>query len=280
MALAAIITAAVLATLPEPVKKEYVDAGNGNFKLDVSAVEGFELADTSKLKSALQKEREASKKATDLLKTFEGIDPDKARDAQTQLEELLKVDPEKKLEAHKKTIEQQLNTKYDAERKKLTDQHTSQMSSLTGENKTLDEQLQQVLIQSTALSAITTAKGNPDLLLPLVKQQARLKKDDKGRRVVEIIDADGTVRLSSKAGSMDPMSIDEFVEAMKTDKRYSAAFAGAGASGSGAGAGDRGSGTGNSRFQLTETQAKDPTMYQRVRGEAIKAGQQVSIVPG
>ena len=90
MALAIEVDATAYAALPEAVRGLYVAGDGGKYRLDVSGLE-----DTSGLKTALQKERDAVKLAKQqhaeamaaALKPYEGIDPVKTRALLAQFED-------------------------------------------------------------------------------------------------------------------------------------------------------------------------------------------------
>jgi hypothetical protein len=127
--------------------------------------------------------------------------------------------------------------------KKVQEQMASMKLALeekfTGEKKVLETSLaetqaflQRSMINESATRAITAAKGSPTLLLPHVERQTRLRQVGKGY-VVEILNSDGSVRISPKAGSTAPMVLEELIEEMSKSTEFARAFDASGASGSG-----------------------------------------------
>jgi hypothetical protein len=87
------------------------------------------------------------------------------------------------------------------------------------------------------MQAVAAAGGEADLLLPHLLMQARVVRENDGRRTVRLLDRDGLERLSPADESTAPMSLDERVAELKRDPRFAAAFRASGASGSGAASG-------------------------------------------
>src|SRR5574340_458446 len=78
-----------LSQIPETYRDLYIEK-DGKFYLDVENID--DMPQVGGLKSALQKERDnratAIREQKELLKKFEGIDPEKAKDALKKLHEL------------------------------------------------------------------------------------------------------------------------------------------------------------------------------------------------
>jgi len=90
--------------------------------------------------------------------------------------------------------------------------------------KRLRDSLQQALIDSEAVRAITALKGNPELLMPLVTSRTKLQTVG-DREVAVVIGDKGGPRLKAGAKSAeDFMPISEYVAELKADKRYAGAF--------------------------------------------------------
>jgi len=206
--------------LAEDVAKEYKKRDDGKFVLDVTSVDGFELAEVSKLQSALSKERENNRKSTDLLKKFGDLDPDKASEAIAKVEEMATWTPEQKV---KEQIE--------AVKASIIEAHGKEKSGLEEKLSKLTKSLEEAKIVSVATQAVAEQKGSVRLLMPHVRQQTRLREVD-GTFVVEVLGADNNPRLTGSDGH--PMTITELVAEMKTQNDFASAFEGTGATGSGA----------------------------------------------
>lgn len=251
--------------------QEHYSEKEGSYFLSVIAVNGIELANTGNLKKALQKEREAAKTATDKFKAFEGIDPEEARDALSKMSEMDDWDPDKKLAEHKVKFEKQMAAQFANDRTKLVEKHTAEMVGVKTKHDQLTGQLRETMIKSAANQAITKAGGSHVLLLPLVESSTRMRQLDDGKFIAEVLDTDGSVRLSSSAGSTDPMTIEEYVMSLREDEKFSGAFDSSGTSGAGS-TGNEGTSKGGV-FSLSSEDARDPAKYRTAKEAAEKAGE-------
>jgi len=238
------------------VAKEYKHRDDGKYVLDVTPVDGVELAEVSKLQSALSKERENSRKSTELLKAFDGIDANKARDAMNKVAEMTNWTPEQKV---KEQIE--------AIRTQLLDAHGKEKSKLEEKLGKLNKALEEAMIVSVATQALAEQKGSVKLLMPHVRQQTRLRDAD-GKLVVEVLAADGTPRTAGSDGHA--MTITELVTEMKTQDDFASAFEGSGATGTGATPGPTRGGNRNNAAQLKELAELPPA-------ERMKRAQELGI---
>ena len=207
--------------LVEDVAKEYKKRDDGKFVLDVTSVDGLELAEVSKLQSALSKERENNRKSAELLKQFENLDPAKAREAITKVEEMANWTPEQKV-----------NEQIEAVKASIIEAHGKEKAKLEEKLAKLTKSLEEAKIVSVATQALAEQKGSVRLLMPHVRQQTRLREVD-GNFIVEVLGADSNPRLTGSDGH--PMTITELVAEMKTQNDFASAFEGTGATGSGAG---------------------------------------------
>lgn len=209
--------------LPEPVRAFYAEK-DGKFVLDVESVDGFALEDVGGLKSTLGKEMTRRKALEKDFAKFKDIDPDKAREALVKLEELGNIDPLKEAD---KIIDQRLK----AATGQLVEKHTKELQAERAEKQSLEAAFSEVLIDQAATAAIAEAKGSVELLLPHVQRHTRVRKLEDGRRVVEVVDKDGTVRIADSKGN--PMTITDLVAEMRKSEAFGRAFEGTGNSGSG-----------------------------------------------
>ncbi len=138
-----------LDAVPEPLRALYTEA-EGKFRLQVDGIE-----DTKGLKSALDKERQASKDAEksrkDLEKKFEGIDPDKMREIMGRFDN----DSEAKLIAEGK-ISEVVDKRMERQRAELERQLAEKDGSIEAANKRADAHIQRVMdneIRSAASAA-------------------------------------------------------------------------------------------------------------------------------
>lgn len=82
-------------------------------------------------------------------------------------------------------------------------------------------QLENLLLTNEATRAISDAKGDVDLLMPWIRQNAKTIEED-GLFKVFVVDQDGNRRYSASSGS--PMSINELVTEMKGQPKYARLF--------------------------------------------------------
>ena len=206
--------------ISEEIKKEYKQRDDGKHVLDVTSVDGLELAEVAKLQSALSKERENNRKAAEQLKAFEDLDPAKAREALKKVEEMATWTPEQKV---KEQVE--------AVKASIIEAHGKEKTKLDEKLKKLTASLEDAMIVSVASQALAEQKGSVRLLMPHIRQQTRLRDAD-GKFIVEVMGSDGNPRLTGSDGHA--MSINELVAEMKTQNDFASAFEGTGATGSGA----------------------------------------------
>lgn len=203
------LTVDSLDAVDEPLRALYEEA-EGKFRLKVDGIE-----DTGGLKTALQKERADRAAYEKQVKAWQGLgkSPDEIKEllaAQTKAEEdkLNKAGEWDKLRA-------QMNEKHQADLK-VKDETIGQMR----------KRLQAELVDAKAVSAIASAKGVPDLLLPHVQ---RFTKVDDDFNVV-VVDAKGDPRVNGKG---EPLTIADLVSEMRASEVYGRAFEASGNTGGG-----------------------------------------------
>jgi hypothetical protein len=215
--------------MPEDVAKEYVEK-EGKFHLDTISVDGLAVEDVSALKGALEKERKAARDLSAKVKSFEGLDPEAARDALKRIEELGDdAEIQKKIEAGMKSREAQLLKKHEQELKTASDRSGH-----------LERQLKEILVDAAVTEALAAAGGRAKLLLPHVRTQVRMRETEDGRFLAEVVDEDGNPRVGDGQGS--PMTIPQLVEELKGSSDFQAAFDGTGNTGTGKEGGGRDAG--------------------------------------
>lgn len=265
-----------LEAAPEAIRNEYVAGEGGKFYLQGTGANGYEIANTVSLKTALQAERKAASEHAAKLKEYEGIDAAKAREALKTLDELGDIRELKDLDSKLAAREKQLTEKFEKDRKGLETKFGNELQQAQQALKVTEQQLATTLIDSRAAAAITEAKGSVELLLPIIKNQVRMSRNQQGKSIVEVIDANGEVRPSPSSGSIDNMTIKELVEELKNNPAYARAFDGSSASGGGANGGTAGGGSGG--HSISANDARDPAKYRAAKEAAAKAGKRLEIV--
>jgi hypothetical protein len=227
MAIKAIIDK--LEDVPEALREHYragtKDEGTeGKFVLGVEAVAGWSLEDVTGLKSALGKERTQRETLERTVVKFKDIDPEKALAALTELEELKKLDPSK--EADKIA-----NTKFEAAKAQLLENHKREIGERDGKLTKLTGLVDNLARRQEAIAAIAAEKGSVDLLLPHVLSVTRSEIGDDAEAVrIKVLQPDGNERVNGKG---EAMSIRELVAEMKQNETFARAFDGEGHSGTG-----------------------------------------------
>jgi len=205
------MTVDTIDVVPDQFKPLYVEK-DGKYSIDnsdpktksvVEAILGFNKA----LRASRGEVDSLRKKTVDLsaLREF-GDTPEAIRAAfDAKLTELAK-DPKIDIEKIKADISKGFLVEKDAVVKKA---------------EALQGQLYNVLVENTALAAITELKGIPELIMPFVKGQVKATTED-GKFKVVIVDADNNTRYSTTTG--EPMTVKEFILEMKGTERFGRLF--------------------------------------------------------
>lgn len=201
--------------LPDVIKAEYRQEGDF-FVLDTEAVDGWNVEDLTGLKNALSAKTTELNTAKSKLKAFvvDGveIDPTEAATAIAKVKEFATLDPKKAAEAQvKQALEQQQN------------QFNAQMAAKDTEAKNLMGQLETVMIDNAATQALAAKGGNIKLLLPHVKSNVKLVKNESGFSV-EVVDHNGNPRIHVASGKTSNMTLEQLIEEMASTDDYSSAF--------------------------------------------------------
>lgn len=272
MALKSQLTKEEFDALPDVIKEHYTVRDDGAV-LDVTKVGSLELADVEKLQKALRDERQGRKTSEQKLKEFEDLDPQAARDAIAKLEEIGDSGgPE--VEKAKEALKATLTAQFSRDREALTKKYTEEQEVLNKKNSTYREQLEQVMIESAARAAIAEHMGQAELLLPLIRQRARLNEAENGKLTVELLDDSGTPMLGSDYST--PIGMSDFVKSLRSDKRYARAFDAENSNGTGKSSGSGGSGNDH---KIRQSDARDSVKFRAAEAAAQKAGVALEIVP-
>lgn len=262
MALKKKITAAEHAALHADLQAQYTADGDA-FVLQV------EGDDSAALRSAIEKERKATREAAAelarLRDEFKDLDPESAREAlkqKAEIEEkqLLKAGDVDQIVA-KRT--EALRRDYDnklAAAKKTEDDLRRELGATT-------ESLSEKVIDGAILEAFTKAGGKATAHVDVVGRARQLFKMKDGKPVP--MNGEDIV-YGKDAGT--PMSPDEWVASLVPTAGH--LFEGS----TGSGAENKRTNGGANQFTLTRDQARDPKQYQAMKEKAQKAGQEVAIL--
>lgn len=216
-----------LDAVPENYRSLYHEKEGEGFVLDGDLAKKFEAG--TGLVTALEKERKrAADRQRELAAWQEmGETPEAAKsvyeaklnEAMTKVGELQKlVDSKGEATAQFEKWKSEIEAKY---RKEL--------EAVSSEVSKRDREIENLLIDGEAKSALADLKGNLKVLLPHVRAQVKIFEEG-GRRVARPVDEDGDPRSDGKGGYM---TIRQLVEEMKQSDDFSANFAGDTTSGSG-----------------------------------------------
>ena len=256
MALKAILTAEEHKGVSEIIRNEYTEK-DGKFFLAVDPVEGYTLENVDGLKTSLGKERTQVATLQTNLAKFKDLDPDAARQAMIELEELRAIDP-------KKEADKIVATKFETAKTQLVAKHNQDLAARDERIKKLSGTIENLLVDSVASTVIAEAKGSIELLLPHVRRSTRVTEKD-GAFQVEVIDKEGNTRIGDSKGT--PMSIKDLIADMRNSETFGRAFEGDGTTGSGKRPGTSGGGTptgGLKRSTMTPEQKRE---YQQKHGQ-------------
>lgn len=234
--------------LSDELKGHYVEK-DGKFILAVTKVDGMSLENVDGLKSTVEKLRASEKSLQTEMKTIEdalkaaqtdhkefvtkftGIDPVAAKEALGKIEDIKNWDGETKVreavQVAEQKVEQRMQTKLD----EVVNQHTTKTKELEGNLADSQSQLQEAIVTSKIIEAISKENGNVDVLMPHVRNQVAMVKDSHGKWRPEVQKSDGTPRIGDSAGN--DMTITQLVQEMKTQDTFAGCFPGANQSGSG-----------------------------------------------
>lgn len=223
----------------------------------VLSVEGIE--DTTGLKNALAAERKEREKYAKLAKTYEGLGktPD-------EIQEILK----KMAEDEENTLAKK--GEFEKLKAQLLEQHKKELDAKDHELLGMKSSLESYLVDTTATKAIAENNGNVTLLLPHVKSRVRVVNDN-GKYSTQVLLPDGSAPMLNAKG--EPVSIADFVKAMRDDEVFQPAFKSSGNTGSGG----AGGGGGSKPYVITRADAKDNRKYMAAKEAAEKAGQTLEI---
>ena len=209
-----------LTDLHESIHEHYLKGDDGKFRLDVTPQGGMALEDVSGLRSGIEAERQENKQLKAKYKPFDGLDIDKINSQQSRIDSMQNWTPEQKVQ-----------DKIDASVAEVVKGHVSEKESWAKRETTLLAAVKSREISASATAAIVEAKGSVELLSPIVERQMRLRENEDGTFVTEIINLETDAARVNTSGQ--GMSVVELVAELKANEKYSRAFDGSGQAGSG-----------------------------------------------
>lgn len=109
----------------------------------------------------------------------------------------------------------------DKVRQELADAHAKDLKKAGVRAEALQNQLYTLLVENAATAAAVGLRGDPELLLPFIKNQVKVVEQD-GEFKVFVVDAQGDQRYSGITGQ--PMTIKELVAEMKANEKFERLF--------------------------------------------------------
>lgn len=233
----------------DDVTKALYKEKDGNYILDVQKTDGYNLENVDGLKNTVEKLRASEKVlqsevkvAEEALKTaqashketmakYDGIDAEAARSALSKIDDIKNWDGETKVREAVAVAIQEIEQKAKIKLDEVVKQHSTTVDGLQVELKESQNQLQEAIVTSKIIEAISAEGGNVNVLMPHVKNQVKMVKDGHGKWKPEVQKADGTPRIGDSAGN--DMTVIQLVQEMKTQDTFAGCFPGANQSGTG-----------------------------------------------
>jgi hypothetical protein len=114
----------------------------------------------------------------------------------------------------------------DKVRQELKTAHEKQLEQANARSTALTSQLHTLLVENQATVAIAGERGDPELVMPHLKQFVRVvevdDKDGKKKLVAQVVDKDGDPRFDP--ASSQPLSIHQLVKEFKGHEKYGRLF--------------------------------------------------------
>lgn len=209
--------------LPDELHENYVSK-DGKFVLKMmdGVMTADQIAESEKgLKTALTKERESvgtlKRQLAELQEQYGTVDFEEIERLQAAERERAERDAEAK-------------GQWDSLKQQLLDQHQKDKDAWQAEKAAMLTSLESHLIDAEAERACNELDGNSTLLMPHIKQFAKVVQSDDGRFVVRVMDAGGNPRID---GNGNYLGITGQLKEMRDQEVFQSAFKGTTASGGG-----------------------------------------------
>ena len=154
-------------------------------------------------------------------------------------------------EAADALVEEERRGEYEKMRERLNTAHSETLAERDKNISRLTASLESNMIESQLATALASAKGVPELLVPTLKQHLRVAQNGDGY-TTQVVTPTGDIRLSDDG---TPMTVKELVTEFKANPTFSRAF-GAENSGGGAGGSSAGGGTRDGLMEQLASAAK------------------------
>jgi len=191
--------------LSEEMKSHYKEV-NGKYYLQAE--------EPTQLKSALEKERAEKAAVIAKLKDFDADEYKKLKEAA----------------ALREAEDAKRRGDYEALEKQLKENHAKELKALEAELKAIRNERETSFINAEITSAIASAKGIPDLLMPVIRSKVKTEDKD-GKLNIVVLGQDGKPRIKDGQGAA--FTLADLVAELKSNETFGRAFDGAGATGAG-----------------------------------------------
>lgn len=211
---------------------EYAKGEDGRYVAVVAGRDGYALENVQGLRSSVEASRAERDAAQAILKRYGELKPE---DVAAVLDKARKFDG---LDGKVADAKRQFEEWREEHAKTTAEQTAAKVAAVAAERDGYRSQLEQHLIvgQATQILADPQIKGNPALLLPIIRDttDAVEEQGEDGRKVLRVRVLNpakvGRERIGKSGG---PMTLEELVGELRLDSRYAAAFEGSGSSGGG-----------------------------------------------
>lgn len=106
-------------------------------------------------------------------------------------------------------------------RNELKSQHTRELEAIKADLGKVTTAYHNRIISDETRAACQAEKGDSDLILPLIRERVKIV-DVKGQARPVIVDEVGELRVSPTTG--EPLSVAEYIKALKADKKFGKLF--------------------------------------------------------
>ena len=161
-------------------------------------------------------------------------------------------------EAADALVEEERRGEYEKMRERLNTAHSETLAERDKNISRLTASLESNMIESQLATALASAKGVPELLVPTLKQHLRVAENGNGY-TTQVITPTGDIRLSDDG---TPMTVKELVTEFKANPTYGRAFGAANSGGGAGGSSAGGSGTRDGLMEQLAAAAKSNNMQE------------------
>jgi hypothetical protein len=207
--------------LPEAVVGLYKPVSEGDlaskFVLDVESTHGLTLENVSGLRSALENTKAELTSSAAALEGFKGLDAKAVRARLKRLEDLEKIDPQSE-------ADRLAEIKAGAKIEEITKGHEKEVAKQTKRNAVLQSEIERLVIDNAASTAIAAQRGDPDLLLPFVRGRLRVVESEDGRFSVQVLNEQGNQKYTVKDNKAVESSVEDLISEFKINPKYGRLF--------------------------------------------------------